>query len=306
MDLRSGPARSDGFAVGATVECDYLDKKLSGNSPKFACKLTETDEVKVKFGGNNGEVYAEVAASRLLWALGFGADGMYPVRVICRGCPRELGGIARIDGKQLFDPASIERKAPGVELTPGGEEGWSWKELDRVDESAGGARKAERDALKLLAVFLQHTDTKPQQQRILCLDAPAATDGSCARPFMMINDIGLTFGRTSWANGNDSGANLKDWSGVPVWKGDQGCIGNLPRSLTGTLNDPIISEAGRSFLASLLAQLSDTQLKDLFEVSRFNLRPRDPDSGRSGFPAIQEWVDVFKDKRRQIADRRCA
>jgi hypothetical protein len=140
----------------------------------------------------------------------------------------------------------------------------------------------------------------------VCLVEPAS-DEECARPFMMINDLGLTFGRASWTNANQtSAANLVEWARTPVWKpGAEGCVGNLPRSLTGTLNDPIISEDGRRFLASLLAQLSDRQLYDLFEGARFHLRPRDPTSGRSGFPAIVEWVDAFKDKRRQIVDKRC-
>ena len=38
-----------------------------------------------------------------------------------------------------------------------------------VDPEFGGAPRAHRDAMKLLAVFLQHTDTKPEQQRIVCL-----------------------------------------------------------------------------------------------------------------------------------------
>ena len=38
--------------------------------------------------------------------------------------------------------------------------------------------------------------------------------------------------------------------------------------MTGTLDKPVISEAGRAFLAGLLAQLSDAQLHDLFDVSR--------------------------------------
>jgi len=37
----------------------------------------------------------EVAATRLLWALGFPADGMYPVRVICRGTPSRAGARDR-------------------------------------------------------------------------------------------------------------------------------------------------------------------------------------------------------------------
>jgi hypothetical protein len=305
MDIRRGPAGPGTVAPGARVACEYLDEDLAGNSPKFSCRTAGGDELKVKFGGTNGEVYGEVAATRLLWVLGFGADRMYPVRIVCSGCPREFGGTAMIAGTHLFDPAVIERKASGEELDPDGEAGWSWSELDRVDEKAGGAPKAHRDALKLLAVFLQHTDSKPQQQRLVCRVKPGE-HGDCARPFMMINDVGLTFGRASWTNANDASAvNLEAWSGVPIWKGDTGCVGNLPRSLSGTLNDPIISEDGRRFLAGLLRQLTDEQLHDLFDVARFNLRPRVPESGRSGFPAIQEWVDAFKEKRRQIVERRC-
>src|SRR5919108_1357679 len=56
-DLRVGPTGPGAFAPGATVTCDYLDKKLSGASPKFACRLPDGDELKVKYGGANGEVY---------------------------------------------------------------------------------------------------------------------------------------------------------------------------------------------------------------------------------------------------------
>jgi hypothetical protein len=137
--------------------------------------------VKVKFGGANGEVYAEVAASRLLWALGFGADRMYPVRVICRGCPAEFGGVEQADGTRLFEPAVIERKMPG-DNGPA-PDGWSWQELEAVDEKAGGATLAQRDALKLLAVFIQHTDSKPEQQRLICLDDGETGSKACAQPF---------------------------------------------------------------------------------------------------------------------------
>ena len=86
-NLRVGPPGPQAFAPGQMVYCDYLDKQMDGNSMKFACRISPADEVKVKFGGRNGEVEGEVAATRLLWALGFAADRMYPVRVVCRGFP---------------------------------------------------------------------------------------------------------------------------------------------------------------------------------------------------------------------------
>jgi hypothetical protein len=270
--------------------------------------MADGDVVKVKFGGENGEVYGEVLATRLLWALGFGADRMYPASVTCRGCPPELGGVAAAGNARRFDPASIERMMSGDEWQPDGAEGWAWNELNVVNPRAGGATRAERDALKLLAVFLQHSDNKPKQQRILCLGERERRDsGSCRRPFLMISDVGLTFGRASRTNANGaSGVNLAAWRDAPIWKGDTGCQGNLPRSLTGSLEDPVISEEGRRFLAGLLARLSDRQLRDLFEAGRVELRLRSPGDASSGFATVSEWVEAFKAKRAQIEARRCA
>jgi hypothetical protein len=107
-------------------------------------------------------------------------------------------------------------------------------------------------------------------------------------------------------NANDTGgANLVAWRATPVWKGETGCTGNLPRSFTGTLEDPVIGEAGRRFLAKLLGQLSDRQIRDLFEAARVQLRLRSPGDPSSGLATVEEWVTAFKEKRAQIADRRC-
>lgn len=303
MDLKAGPGGPGAFAYGETVECEYLDKKLSGASAKFACRLPDGDELKVKYGGGNGEVYGEVAASRLLWALGFGADHMYSVRVICRRCPESVGGILRANGDRILDPAAVERKMPGRELAGA----WSWAELEQIDEAAGGATKAERDAFKLVAVLLQHSDSKPQQQRLVCVDESSGEQGRCGTSLVMINDLGVTFGRSNAFNAQPGASvHLAQWAKLPVWKGAKGCIGNLAGSVTGTLKDPPIGEAGRAFLAGLLMQLSDQQIHDMFEAARVQLRPRAPDSGVSGFPSIDEWAEAFKQKRAQIVERRCA
>src|SRR5262245_37305810 len=315
MDVRTGPVSKGAFPVNATVTCDYLPKQLAGDSPKFAC-VSGDDELKVKYSGastgetagqTNAEVFAEVAATRLLWALGFGADAMYPVRVVCHKCPSSLGGTARNNGDRVFEPATIERKMTGHTFEP--DEGWSWKDLYDVDPQRGGASLAQRDALRLLAVFLQHTDTKPQQQRLLCQGGRLPTEGpttTCDQPFMMISDLGLTFGKANFTNANGKGMNYIEWASTPVWKeGESGCVAHLSKSFTGTLKDPTISEAGRAFLAGLLMQLTDDQIRGIFEVSRATLRLRDPSKAKSGFTTIEEWTDVFKRKRAEIANRRC-
>jgi hypothetical protein len=307
MDIRTGPVGPGAFAPGATVSCRYLKKEMTGNSPKFTCVIPPEDEVKVKFGRDNGEVYAEVAATRLFWALGFPVDRMYPVRVLCDGCPPGPEAVRDARGPALmFDPASIERKFKGHALETEPESGWSWADLDKVDEAAGGAPRAQRDALKLLAVFIQHTDSKPAQQRLVCVDDKSESDeGVCAHTVMMVNDLGQTFGRSNLFNRDRLGSvNLERWSSAHVWasKSDRSaCFGDLPTSQSGSLDNPRIGEAGRRFLSDLLMQLSDAQLRDLFAVSRF---PERVDQAIR--PAtVDDWVAAFKKKRDEIASRTC-
>ena len=321
-NLKAGPQGHGAFPPGATVSCKYEKKDMGGNSPKFTCVIPPDDEVKVKFGRDNGEVYAEVAATRLFWALGFPVDRMYPVRVRCDGCPA-AGETTRVAGDPalIFDPASIERKFKGRALETEPESGWSWADLDKVDEAAGGAPKAQRDALKLLAVLVQHTDNKPAQQRLVCMDDKAAEKAEekaakkagdkaderavCEHTVMMVNDLGQTFGRSNIFNRDAVGSvNLEQWSAAKVWsdKSDRNaCIGELPPSQTGSLEYPRISEAGRKFLSGLLEQLSDAQLHDLFDVARF------PERTNAGIrPAtVDQWVAAFKKKRGEIAGRTC-
>ena len=308
MDLKVGPKGHGSFKPDETVTCTYVKKEMTGRSPKFTCAIPPDDEVKVKFGKANGEVYAEVAATRLFWALGFPVDRMYPVRVICTGCPEE-GGAVREEGSAalIFDPASIERKLSGraIETTPGS--GWAWDDLDHINEAEGGATWAERDALKLLAVFVQHSDSKPEQQRLLCVDEKAEekageAPGTCTHPVMMVNDLGQTFGRSNLFNRDTVGSvNLEQWSAAHIWADSAHCVGDLPPTQTGSLHNPAIGEAGRKFLSDLLMQLSDKQLRDLFEVSRFGERVE----ANLAPSSVDAWVNAFKKKRAEIAERTC-
>jgi len=155
--------------------------------------------------------------------------------------------------------------------------------------------------------MLQHTDSKPDQQRLMCL--PGSEDearGTCAKPFMMVNDLGLTFGRANFTNSNQRGSvNFKNWSGVRVWKDPDQCVAGVSKSFTGTLTNPRISEAGRKFLADLLVQLSDEQLRDMFETAR--VERRQPKGNRS-WPepaSVPQWVEAFKRKRAEIVNVTC-
>jgi hypothetical protein len=308
MNLRAGPGGAGTFQPNEMVTCDYTEAPRHGATRKFHCTLHDGDVVKLRYGAHNGEVEGQVLATRLLWALGFAADRVYPVRVTCRGCSTDPWTNRGNRGEvHEFDPAVIERKPFGHQMWEDDDKksGWSWSELDLVDPSQGGAPPEQRDALKLLAAFMQHTDTKSEQQRLLCVSDQLTASGECERPFLVLHDVGLTFGHANTFNHNSSGSvNLDAWSSTPVWRDAANCVGHLSKSHTGTLGDPRVSEAGRKFLADLLVQLTDQQLRDLFEVARVDRRT--DSSGKVSAAPVAEWLSVFNRKRSEIVTNHCA
>jgi hypothetical protein len=343
-DILEGPAQNKKqfqLHFNDKVICDFVapGSQMGGKTPKFSCKITrvessdggtqtltpEMDEepVKVKFGADDNEVYAEVPATRLMWALGYYADSWFPVRVECHNCPENPISGSGAAGTRMFDPATIVRKYPGHKMYENGneEQGWSWKELD----TANGRPSYERDGLKLLGAFLQHSDNKPPQQRLACdkvhVDEKTQPfNTTCEKSVMLIQDVGATFGGGGWFTSNGSAKmNLQVWSRTKLWKkvgtesAPRQCQAELRKSLTAHdgLNDPLISEEGRRFDAGLMCQLSDHQIEELFRASRAAQMPQyhnNDGSFKAGIDeasVIRQWVDAFKQKREQLASARC-
>jgi hypothetical protein len=272
----------------------------------------------------NKEIYAEAAASRLLWALGFYADEVYPVQVRCRNCPENP--FKPQEGKRatfLFKDAIMERNFPGEVLEEKEDQGWTWKELEKVNAIDGGAPRTHLDALRLLAVFLQHSDAKPDNQRLACyredIKVNRSGEGYCTKPVMMIQDLGATFGAGVGVM-NISRMDVKAWREKPVWNtplearnreknGTAFCFGMLTTSMLAGeegLQDPIITEEGRSFLAGLLNQLTDKQIRDLFRVARVDqLDETVEEDGTTRKVTVEDWVAAFKEKRKEVQERTC-
>ena len=309
-EFKINPAGAASFKNDEVVECKLLIKAMGGTTPKFDCERPGNDVIRVKYGRGNPELHAEIAATRLLSALGFGADRMFVVKQVrCAGCPafpfQALKCFAET-GMQVpcfaggvdyskttdFDFVSIERRLEGrrIESTP--DQGWAFYEIDRIDESAGGSPRAHIDALMLLAVFLAHWDNKAENQRLVCLPGGDRPDGGCSRPFAILQDVGAAFGPNK--------LDLHNWRNRPVWRDARRCsvtMKDLPFN-GATFPDQTISERGRQFLLSLLAQLSPSQIEDLFAGSRVELS--EGVTAESRQPAA--WAAVFSDKVRQIRE----
>src|SRR5437667_9815907 len=288
--LGENPPGPDSFSPDQEVVCTFKPGYMGGSTPKFDCEISKGDTVKVKYGRDNAEVYAEVAGTRLLNALGFPADRMYEVkRIRCYGCDdnpykgmqclneggefdacfRHLDYTAYHD----FDDAVIERSVKGKRIETETTSGWTWFELEKIDPAAGGATRDQVDALRLLAIFLGHWDNKNKNQRLLCLEQldsskrddgrPADRDSECRRPVAMIQDLGATFGPLEPPTKID----LDTFAKTPIWADAATCTVSMrtwPRGGAG-FPDIRISEEGRQFLGMLLSKLSERQIRELVE-----------------------------------------
>ena len=310
-DFTRNPGDPEPLDPARVLACKFLPRPSSGTTPKFDCVLPDGEVVKVTYGGSP-ELHAEVAAARLLAALGFGADRMdFLPLVRCFGCPyspfrtSRMLELARVDEAYTrridydhyvdFRWVSVERRFRASSIDAPGVKGWGFFELDRIDAGRGGAPRAHVDALRLIAVLLHHWDNKAENQRLVCLDDPKpAGNGECPRPFALIQDLGSTFGPNK--------VNFESWSTRPVWSG-AGCDVDMEDMPFGgaTFGKASIGEEGRRFLADRLERLSEEQLRDLFAGARFAERQR----GRGPGGAVDDWVRAFRAKAAQVASRTC-
>jgi hypothetical protein len=212
---------------------------------------------------------------------------------------RSLPAKAEV-GTYTFYPAAMEERLDVVPIEQKKDQGWSWKSLKHVDPKAGGATRAEIDALKLLTAFVQNSDNKSKQNALACpRDAIEEGNGgqaTCRRPILYVDDLGDVFGNGGFVTGYEGRVDYEAWKRVPVWRNTDTCtarlkgIGGILR--TSTMSNPRIGEAGRALLAAQLAQLSDTQIADMFRASRIETLHQTTGDGGTGRRevTIEDWV----------------
>lgn len=257
-----------GYQTGQEVECEFIHpmeiKQGSGVTPKFFCKTSSGDKIKVKYGAGNGEVFAGIAGTRLLSALGFYANRNYSIKVKCKGCPKspgdfyndyykslESGDSAKVDqlkkqkfeGVQFFDPVLTDTKPVGIDIDLEGKmEGFSFYDLFRHPH-ANKEVNVHRESLALLVSMLGNIDTKQDNQRVFCAESNATVKNGgshitdCrSNPKAYVMDMGFTFG-FGWKVFNSllpnldvtipSKFNFEEWSKASVWTDKSKCKSSL-------------------------------------------------------------------------------
>jgi hypothetical protein len=278
--IRTGPPADIPDTVrrptaGAPMECRYErpGSDLGGHTPKFTCRAADGRTFRIKYydeSEGNREVFAEVAATRLVWALGFDADAMFPVAVRCLDCPEKPSDGKGPRGVRQY-VASLEPHYKGTIITSTNDidQGWSFGELEEaIDQLSAPADRARQrtqfDALSLLAVLIQHGDRKPSQQRLVCerdVDLTAGelreiTDHVSRGPrsalfehpgarachgdaIVTLQDIGATFGGAGQTtNRVTAKVHLQSWAAKSVFVGatDASHRTNAPRECRGNLS----------------------------------------------------------------------
>jgi hypothetical protein len=277
--------------------CQFIPRNPGGTSNKFECALANGEVVRVKYG-HEPEIHAEVAASRLLAALGYATDNEYLVpRLRCDGCPANPfvtmkmldligGGPRRTESYTDFEWVAVERKFEGTPIEDDERKGWAWWELKNVEAPA-----EDLDALRLLAVFLAHWDNKADNQRLVCMDTDGRDpDRRCADPLLMIQDLGATFGPTK--------VNLSQWRTMPIWIDRATCTVSM-RALPyggGTFEDARLTEAARLRVGRELASFTDNDLRGWFAAARFPQYYAATDDDKD----LAAWVAAYRLRVDQI------
>jgi len=348
LDVMAVPAEligNKGYEFGQTIRCTFIEPDSDpdpfgeGQTPKFHCMTPNGKSIKVKYGLKNSEVYGEIAGSRLLWALGFGSDANYSVRVECDHCPRDpwtwitmsrgeralfASGVrprnwadkATLErklqrGRQLFLPATVEVKFKGDKVESREDQGWTFPEFRHIfgtSDPAAAEERVHRHALALLLGTIGYADSKDGNQRLVCLQSELALDGksTCHKSFLLAHDLGWTFG-----NGYNllrptapSKMRIDQWRDLPVWRDSKACLTEVHPIVAGTLRGIPISEAGRMFLLGRYALLSRTQKIDVFRAARVEFQQYSGETHEKwGSP--EEWVDILDQKFAEISRVRC-
>lgn len=293
---------------------------LFARSDTASANEIEADRVKVKYlkpahpnhDRRYHEVFTEIAASRILWALGFPADHEYPVKTAaCVGCSADPFKDDSKDNKALlhdtpatFDIATVGREKPWDEIDPENDETWSWRDAATFYGNGQWTREqqVQFDAYRLALGLFTYHNAIDVQNRLACAEwKPDATNPRiCLKPMVFVQDLGSTFGKDGFFT-NPRGS-FKDWQSQTVFKKLATC--ELRHALEGDRRP--LKEA-QDLLIQRLQSFDRERVKTIFTVARFQLMDQEQLQRlrSSGAPdvaeaALNEWTDTFMNRIAEI------
>jgi hypothetical protein len=286
LDLAGGP----GGRAGAPAPPFTFEKEdVSGSNPKIRVRDANGRVWNVKWGR---EVHADVFASRIVWATGYGVDPSYYV------VSGRVEGAGRLDRARRYVDSSGRFRSARFELRDesgrrlGDEQSWSWS-----DNPFAGTR--ELNGLKILVMLLSNWDNKDARdyRQNGSNTSIWVTENGTAR--YVVSDWGGTMGR--WGRPNDRwttwdcrgyAAQTREFvrggrDGALRW----GFVGQR----TAEVTNGITAEDVRWLLRSL-GRLSDAQIRAALDASGAT-----PDERECFARAVRERIQALEDLSRTAA-----
>ena len=248
----------------------FEKEDMEGTNPKFDVRDADGVKWKIKLGA---EAKPETVSSRFVWAVGYHVDEDYwlseaqvtglPDHVHRGGDKIERGGIMR----------DVRLKRQKGETKSGG---WNWK-----DNKFVGTR--ELDGLRVMMAVIDNWDLKNENNAVRDVKLP---DGSTQRQFL-VSDLGASFGTTGRGLSHDGSK-----GNVEAYKKANFITKDTPQAISFAVpshpellvafNAPEFVDRmemrwiGRDiprehvrWIAGLLAQLTDVQIRDAFRSAGY-------------------------------------
>ena len=235
-DLFRGPT-SEGI-VPALDKMELIGRQPGGNNLKFRLKDANGREWVAKVAD---ESQAEVAATRLLWALGYRTEIDQIVKSL--NIPK-VGNFRNA----RFEARDESRKRG---------ERWSW-----TNNPYSGTK--EFDGLRLMMAFINNWDLKDENNILITENG---------KTYMVVSDLGSSFGKLADRSKSRTGRSVNK----PEHFAEAGFIksvdnGVLVLDYRGMGEDYLkgIKVENARWLADLLLQLSDKQIADAFRAANYS------------------------------------
>jgi len=250
----------------------FVKEDLDGSNPKYAVRDDSGVKWKIKLGA---EAKPEVAATRLVWAVGYFTDEDYflpEVRV--QDLP---GNLHR--GQKLFAPdgAVHDARLKREEKGDAKEGAWKWKR----DPFTG---ERELNGLRVMMALINNWDVKDDNNLIYeKVDEPSGV----SEEIYMVKDLGASFGTSGFVRGDRAKGNLESYRHskfITKTTADDVSFATPARPALVVLVNPLdyvyrvrlrwvgrkIPRSDVKWIGSILARLSPTQVRDAFRAAGYS------------------------------------
>ena len=221
----------------------FIKEEKGGYSKKYRVRDASGREWVAKIGK---EAQSETSAIRLLWGVGYFTEVNY------------LAPRVNIPGKGTFTNVRFEARPD--QWKRAGE--WKWK-------SNPFSRTPELQGLKIMMALINNWDLKDSNNVII---KRRGSNGDELR--YVISDLGATFGHASttplfwrFTRSRNNPVNYAKSNFFEKVKGDRVVL-HFGGKNRGLMNDLTVQDA--QWIASLLSQLSDGQLRDAFRAANYS------------------------------------